>query len=962
MSTTFAPGSLVRARDREWVVQPGSDDRLLLLAPTGGADNETVGILADLEQVEEATFPWPTPADLGSARTARLLRDAVRAGFRSTAGPFRSLASIAVEPRPYQFVPLMMSMKIDPVRLLIADAVGIGKTIESLLIARELLASGRATGLSVVCPRHLVDQWLDEMSRWFHLEGIKVVPSTARRLERRLPADRSLFDEHPVTAVSLDFIKSERRRHEFSRVAPDLIIVDEAHLCSHDPNSRSARHYRHELLKDVANTPTHDGRRRHMLMATATPHSGKDGAFRSLLTVLNPDLEHLDDADEHLTDADRDVVHEHFVQRKRGDIRHYLGTETNLPEREQLPSEQGGYSITDESRDVIRDVHSWVRRALADADDHQTRTARRWTIVGLLRALASSPAAAAATLRRRAATAQTDDGPQVTDDVRNSVVDTDEGNDDSDEVPGTLVDDEDDQAEQLAAFADRVAALKGPDHDAKLTHATRLVRKLLDDGFNPIVFCRFIDTATYVADHLRDALPDRVAVAAVHGNIPADVRPDRVKDLTASDQRVLVATNCLSEGINLQTMFRAVVHYDLPWSPTKLEQREGRVDRFGQPHDPVRIATIYGRDLHIDQAVIEVLLKKHHRIHSELGVKIPIPASSADVIESLFDRLVDVPSEQLRIDWDESVAEYVDDVREAAQPTFDEWERAAEQESRTRYAQRAIHPEQVQHHLDQIRAALGDPANLPAYVRDAVEALGGWVRPDDDGHGATLGLADVPSELRDQLAVAINPAEDCPDELHVRYEPDAPPGTPALTRTHPVVAAISAHLLDAALDEHAESPAARAAVTVTDAVDATTILVVARHRHDLIQTDLDTGDRRSMLVEEAATYAARVNVDGTLTWLDDDRAEALLAAQPTGDRPQAVRRQFLNMALGMRDDIASHLDNEGQHRADNALEAHRDVRSAAGGGLGRLDARTHTPPDVVGLYVLLADNTGGGGS
>src|SRR4029079_3514575 len=148
--TSFAVGSLVRARGREWVVLPESDPELLVLRPLGGTEDEIAGIYvgkaADgkpFEAVQSATFPLPHPAaDPGNHLSGSLLRDSVRLGFRSAAGPFRSLARIAVEPRPYQLVPLLLALKLDPVRMLIADDVGIGKTVETLLIARELFDRG----------------------------------------------------------------------------------------------------------------------------------------------------------------------------------------------------------------------------------------------------------------------------------------------------------------------------------------------------------------------------------------------------------------------------------------------------------------------------------------------------------------------------------------------------------------------------------------------------------------------------------------------------------------------------------------------------------------------------------------------------------------------------------------------------------------------------------------------------
>src|SRR5436190_694449 len=167
----YAVGSLVRARGREWVVLPDSDEKLLMVRPLGGTEDEVTGIYMPLEPVETAHFDLPDPSRLGDFRSSRMLRDAVRLGFRSSAGPFRSAAHIAVEPRPYQFVPLLMALKLDPVRLLIADDVGIGKTVEALLIARELLDRSEVQRLAVLCPPHLAEQWQRELSRKFHIDA-----------------------------------------------------------------------------------------------------------------------------------------------------------------------------------------------------------------------------------------------------------------------------------------------------------------------------------------------------------------------------------------------------------------------------------------------------------------------------------------------------------------------------------------------------------------------------------------------------------------------------------------------------------------------------------------------------------------------------------------------------------------------------------------------------------------------
>lgn len=263
---SFAVGSLVKARGREWVVLPESDEQMLLLRPLGGSEDEVAGIFLPLERVEPARFDLPDHAQVGDYRSCRLLRDAVRLGFRSSAGPFRSFGHIAVEPRPYQLVSLLMALKLDPVRLLIADDVGIGKTIEACLIVRELLDRGEVARMAVLCPPQLAEQWQSELQEKFHLDAELVLSSTASRLERNCRLGQSLFEHYPYVVVSTDFIKADRRRDEFLRACPELVIVDEAHTCAYAGEGRGGRHQRYQLVSSLAQQKD-----RHLILVTATP-------------------------------------------------------------------------------------------------------------------------------------------------------------------------------------------------------------------------------------------------------------------------------------------------------------------------------------------------------------------------------------------------------------------------------------------------------------------------------------------------------------------------------------------------------------------------------------------------------------------------------------------------------------------------------------------------------------------
>src|SRR5580704_8382386 len=697
------PGTLVQARGREWVVLPESTDELLIVRPVGGLDEEIVGILPSIESVESAVFRLPTADDVGDFVSGRLLRDAARLSTRAAAGPFRSFARIAVEPRPYQLVPLMMALRLDPIRLLIADDVGIGKTIEAAVIARELLDRGEIKRLAVLCPPHLAEQWQNELDEKFHIEAELVLSSTIQRLERDLPVGVSVFDRHRFTIVSTDFIKSTRRADDFVLKCPEFVIVDEAHGCTLAGGTGRGRQQRFELLRKTAADQS-----RHLLLVTATPHSGNEDAFRSLLSLLDADFANLPtDLDQTERLGIRRKLARHLVQRRRADIRHYLETDTAFPERKDKEST---YTFSKEYRALFDDILAFAREYVSAGEEgHRRRRVRYWSALALLRCVSSSPAAAAATLRNRAAV---DEAPEEeVDDVgRRTVLDQDDADDvvTLDFSPGSDTEGSaDGTRRKLLEFARRAEDI-GADADLKLQGAVHEIKALLKDGFQPVVFCRFVDTADYVARQLREILPAKVRIESVTGLLPPSERETRIARLTAEPgEYVLVCTDCLSEGINLQQHFNAVLHYDLAWNPTRHEQREGRVDRFGQEKREVRVVTYYGTDNPIDGVILDVLIRKHKSIKSDLGVTVAVPGSSDQIAEVLFEGALF--REKTRTGAAQLKLDFIADLGPKKEAIHADWDNARDREkvSRSRFAQHTLSPEAVASELQNVRAAIG---------------------------------------------------------------------------------------------------------------------------------------------------------------------------------------------------------------------------------------------------------------
>ena len=237
---------------------------------------------------------------------------------------------------------------------------------------------------------------------------------------------------------------------------------------------------------------------------------------------------------------------------------------------------------------------------------------------------------------------------------------------------------------------------------------------------------------------------------------------------------MLVCTDCLSEGINLQSLFDAVFHYDLSWNPTRHEQREGRVDRFGQAKEKVRVLTYFGVDNQIDGIVLDVLLRKHKKIKSDLGISVAVPGSNEDVVKALFEGM------QLRGDSDNRQM-YLPGLDPIKQELHSDWENAREREarSRSRFAQHAIKTDEVRAELDAIREAIGAGPTVERFVTDVLHLAG---VPLSERPGDCVEVA-VSNETTRALRHAI--ARDTP--FLGRFNLPVDEGALYLSRTHPIV-------------------------------------------------------------------------------------------------------------------------------------------------------------------------------
>ncbi|MCP4695833.1 MAG: DEAD/DEAH box helicase [Gammaproteobacteria bacterium] len=941
---SYAIGSLIKTRGREWVILPGSEPDLLKVRPLGGTEDETTGLYLPLEgdNIEPARFDLPSPDDAGDYLSSRLLRDALRLGFRSNAGPFRSFGRIAAEPRPYQLTPLLMALKLDPIRILIADDVGIGKTIEALLIARELLDRGEIRRFAVLCPPHLAEQWQSELHDKFHIQAERVLASTAAKLERVCGGSESLFDHYPCLVVSTDFIKSDRRCDEFLRSAPELVIIDEAHTCAWG-EQRSGRHQRYQLVKKLSEHPE-----RHLLLVTATPHSGKEEAFRSLLGFLKTDFSQLpEDLSGAHNKKHRRHLAAHFIQRKRGDITAYLNTDTPFPEREERDAT---YTLSPEYKKLFEKVLRYARKSLCESSQtgHRQRV-RWWSALALLRALASSPAAAARTLRNRAAVADTETVEEADEIGRRTVFDLadEDAAENMDITPGADSGEPGDKGagerRRLSEMARMAEKLQGK-NDNKLHTAADIIAELLRNGFHPIVFCRFIQTAEYLTTELRKLLPKRTGlkdleITAVTGSLPPEEREQRVLALGEFFHRLLIATDCLSEGINLQAHFDAVIHYDLSWNPTRHEQRAGRADRYKQPSPKVRVLTYYGVDNQIDGIVLDVLFKKHKSIRGTLGISVPMPVNSNQVVEAIFEGLL-LKEQGAGKAGQLGLFDNLDDLLPPETKTFiSEWDKAADREKKSRalFAQHSIKVKEAARELEAMQAAIGSGAEAARFVRTALEAHG--ARIQECNTALNIDLSESPAGLCDAL--------NNPKPFTARFELPVKDKEIYLNRTHPLVENLAAYVFDTALDPLLDSRAKRAGVIRTRSVQKPAVLFLLRCRYHLIT---QRGGQEWPLLAEDCLSAAFTGAPNNPQWLDDASVEALFQAKADANMDPAQTKHRLQRILENFAILSPHLETAAKQHGQSLLDAHRRVRAAAAVKGIRYRVESLLPVDVVGLF------------
>jgi superfamily II DNA or RNA helicase len=955
MTTTFEfkPGSLVTLRNRPWVVLPSEDTDLLLLKPLGGSEEEITGIylpVAGTNDIPQSyDFIKPSNKDLGDFTSAKLLYNAARLSFRNAAGPFRCLGKLSFRPRSYQMVPLIMALKQQNTRLLIADDVGVGKTIEALLIAKELYDRKEIKRMAIVCLPHLCDQWQDELKDKFGIEAVIIRSGTASGLERQIRHHENIFRAFPFQIISIDFIKSGNKRQVFLDHCPEMIIVDESHTCAKPAGAHEAQQLRYKLIHDISKKD-----HQHLLLLTATPHSGKEEEFRSLLGLLNKSFEQIDIVQS--TNEERIEIAKHFIQRRRADVVKWLDEETQFPERHSI---EKAYKLTEQYEQLFNEILSYARELVAQtAHDKRKQRYNYWDVLALLRGVMSSPAAGVSMLTNKSNKKLEKESliePVNSNDEieieRESVMDDDYTQDDN--LPlsvlgkGTEV--LDSESKRLMTFVNRMQGLFGIEHDAKANTAFNQVKDYIEKGYNPIIFCKYIPTANYLGEIFKEQFKGKkfknLHIEVVTSELNDELRREKIQEMNKSERRLLIATDCLSEGINLQDGFNAMVHYDLPWNPNRLEQREGRIDRFGQQTEKVQIALLYGSNNPIDGVVLEVLLRKARDIRLSIGISVPFPEESTSVMEAVTNAILLKPNLQSRQVTEQLSMFEAEEIEEEKNRIAIAFEEAKQREltSRNIFAQNAIKATEIDVDLREIDNAIGDVKAVEQFVVDSLRLMGVQVDTTKDGYKLYT------SNIHERLKMLLPPKK---NELLISFKSPTPAGYTFIGRNHRFTESLTQYVMQSALQGETHL-AARSAVLRTSDVSEKTVLMQLRVRNVIEEQP----GNKQIVAEEMWLWGYEGEIDEQ-RFLDKDKALYLLMnIRPSQNMENSEKSHWINSEMSWVDDeqqFRHHTDAVALERAHHLVKSHMRFRTLVNQGANTCNVvEPILPMDVLGMYIFL---------
>jgi len=566
-------GEVVRARGRTWRVtdvRPFDGCRRVDLS--GIADGASCQLLAPFDQIDRVAPLSDVPRRVGIARWRRAARALIARG--GAPGLLQQSAAADIEILPHQIEPVVAVLRGAGCRVLLADEVGLGKTIEACLLVAELRARAFADRVLILTPPGLRDQWKGELTRRFHVDAVVADARTLRRRIAEIPPDLNPWTTWQTVIASIDYAKRPEILRPLLESRWDIVIVDEAHRVANDGDRREAA---------AAVT----SRAAYVVLLTATPHSGDDVQFQSLCGLG--------------AHGDRLLI----FRRTRTSIAasakrrlHRLHVRST-PDERRMRTRLDAFARAVESERGDADRDTWIALALLRKRAYSSARALELSVTRRLDALAGiEPPEAQLRL-------PLDDEGELSE---------------ADESPAWQaalgLEDVSRERRLLSALAD--AAGQCVRHESKIAAIRRLLRRVREPV---IIFTEYRDTLQHLAREI-----DEPSVA-LHGGMTAAERAAALGTFRSRRTRILLATDAAAEGLNLHHVCRTVVNLELPWNPMRLEQRIGRVDRIGQKKT-VHAFHVVGRETG-ELGLLDDLRRRIAHAQSAIGAPDPLDGALA---------------------------------------------------------------------------------------------------------------------------------------------------------------------------------------------------------------------------------------------------------------------------------------------------------------------------------------------
>ena len=749
--------------------------------------------LRDLAQISVASKRrWTFDAD---GANFRLASEARRMKWAHLSDPFAAIDTSNIEPYPHQIDAIYnILLNQHPIRYVLADDPGAGKTIMSGLLIRELMIRSDVKRCLIIAPGSLVGQWQDEMGEKFSLEFEIFSRASVEASRVGNP-----FTEKNLLIARLDQLA--RSNEFFAKLFDsewDLVIVDEAHkMSAHNYSGelkKTARYKLGEMLREIT---------RHLLFLTATPHNGKNDDFMAFMSLIDPDRFEGSLRGSNQVPNTRDIM--------RRIVKEKLCTFDGKRLFPKRYAKALKFNLSELEAALYEEVTHYVRNGMNRAD--QLKEKRRRIIIGfalasLQRRLASSPAAIYKSLCRRrdrlaeqaknlqelASSEDTISASQLPQGVKLS----DFSDFDYDEYDAQSLEELEDFAISAESAAERVDELEKEVED--LRALSELAKEVLDShtdikwvelrnllhspefkkGRKLIVFTEYKDTLEYVADRISDEVGKPEAVVRIHGGInPHERRSIQEKFQVDSSVKVLVATDAAGEGVNLQVA-NMMVNYDLPWNPNRIEQRFGRIHRIGQKF-PCHLWNLVAHETREGQ-VFTRLFEKIEQQREVYGDQVYDVLGDSFVSTSLRDLLMTA----IKSDSDPAHKEYMNsvidhDIGNQLKSVLDErklvgaeWDETSNKE--------------IKELMELSRARKLQPWFVHAFFKAALEKYGGRMSRREEGR---FQISYMPSSIRGQEydgkgTIQKEYERVTFDKRHIHLDDKRPallisPGTPLLT-------------------------------------------------------------------------------------------------------------------------------------------------------------------------------------